>query len=233
MSPQFALVGSGEFLPVMASVDTMLLAGRHQSVAVIPTASAQDGERTFQKWITMAQLHFRKLGVEVRPIEVRDREQAMDFQDLLAIKSAGFIYLSGGNPGHLAASLRDTPVWEAVAEAVFNGAAIAGCSAGAMAMCALAPVVREPIAEMGPGIAMIGHIAVIPHFDKIRAWVPGIVENYLLSRPDDVTVIGIDEDTALVGGPHEWTVQGVKQVHVIHSIEEVEVYGPGATVSFT
>lgn len=232
MTPQYALVGSGEFLPVMTPVDTLLLAGRHQSVAVIPTASAQDGEATFQKWITMAHSHFRKLGVEVRPIEVRDRDQAMAFRDVHAIKSAGFIYLSGGNPGYLAAALRDTPVWEAVAEAVDNGAAIAGCSAGAMAMGALAPIVREPHAEMGPGIAMIGHIAVIPHFDKIRAWVPGIVEKYLHARPDGVTVVGIDEDTALVGGPHHWTVQGHKRVHLIRSIEEVEVYEAGATVHF-
>ena len=232
MSPQFALVGSGEFLPVMAPVDSVLLDGRHQSVAVIPTASAQDGERTFQKWITMAHSHFRKMGVEVRPIEVRDRDEANGFRDLHAIKSAGFIYLSGGNPGYLAASLRDTPVWEAVAEAVATGAAIAGCSAGAMAMGALAPVVREPRAEMGPGIAMIGHIAVIPHFDKIRGWVPGIVENYLHSSPEGVVVVGIDEDTALVGGPHEWTVMGHRHVHLIHSMDEVEVFGPGEVVSF-
>jgi cyanophycinase len=231
MSPQFALVGSGEFLPVMTPIDALLLAGRNQSVAVIPTASAQDGESTFQKWITMAHSHFRKMDVEVRPIEVHDHDEATAFRDLHSITSAGFIYLSGGNPGYLAASLRGTPVWEAIAEAVANGAAIAGCSAGAMAMGALAPIVREPMAEMGPGIGMVPHVAVIPHFDKIRRWVPGIVENYLAARPAGVTIVGIDEETALVGGPHGWTVEGNKRVHVIRSIEEVDVFEPGATIT--
>jgi cyanophycinase len=230
-NPQFALVGSGEFLPVMTPIDAMLLAARSQSVAVIPTASAQDGEATFQKWITMAHSHFRKMDVEVRPIEVHDHDEAMAFRDLHAITSAGFIYLSGGNPGYLAKSLRGTPVWEAISEAVSNGAAIAGCSAGAMAMGALAPVVREPIAEMGPGLGMIPRVAVIPHFDKIRRWVPGIVDNYLAARPEGVTVVGIDEDTALVGNGETWTVEGKKRVHIIRSIEEVEVFEPGSAIT--
>lgn len=227
MTFMFALVGSGEFLPVMASIDRELLKGRKPSVAVIPTASAQDGEARFQHWISLARKHYAPMGVDVRGIEVRDRSEAENFTNLDDISTAGLVYLSGGNPGFLASALRNTPVWAAIESAAHNGAAIAGCSAGAMAMGALAPIVREPEAIMGPGIGMIPNIAVIPHFDQIRGWVPGIVERYLEHAGAGVSVVGIDESTALIGSPGDWVVRGDQNVHLIRSVNEVDVYGPG------
>ena len=45
MSPgPLALVGSGEYLPVMADVERMLLAGRPPRYVQIPTAAAPEGE---------------------------------------------------------------------------------------------------------------------------------------------------------------------------------------------
>ena len=51
-----ALVGSGEFLPVMAEVDAGLLASSGRSrprVAILPTASWPDGETVFRRWAAM------------------------------------------------------------------------------------------------------------------------------------------------------------------------------------
>ena len=42
------------------------------------------------------------------------------------VAGAGLVYFSGGNPGYLAASLRDTALWWAVVEAWQAGAALAG-----------------------------------------------------------------------------------------------------------
>jgi hypothetical protein len=38
--------------------------------------------------------------------------------------------------------------------------------------------------------------------------VPDLVARFLLPHDPAVTVIGVDEETALVGGPRDWTVQG-------------------------
>ena len=43
--PTTALVGSGEFMPVMAPVDALLLEGRVRRVAVIPTAAPSAAKR--------------------------------------------------------------------------------------------------------------------------------------------------------------------------------------------
>ncbi len=62
----------------------------------------------------------------------------------------------------------------------------------------------------------------IPHFDKMLSWVPDVLRNALLGSPDGTTVLGIDEDTALVGGPHEWEVQGRQSVWVLGHGSRVE-----------
>jgi hypothetical protein len=58
-------------------------------------------------------------------------------------------------------------------------------------------------------------VRVIPHFDRMLSWVPDVLRNALLRLPEGTTLLGIDEDTALVGGPHEWTVQGRQSVWVL------------------
>jgi cyanophycinase-like exopeptidase len=105
-------------------------------------------------------------------------------------------------------------VWRAIVEAWQAGAAVAGCSAGAAALSAVAGNVRDPGRGEGRGLGLVPHVGVIPHFDRIEAWRPGLTTRILASAPREATVVGIDEDTALVGGPERWTVQGERTVTV-------------------
>ena len=61
------------------------------------------------------------------------------------IDGVGLVYLSGGDPHHLAATLRGSLVLGGHRDGVAGGAALAGCSAGAMALTAGAPP------DLGPG----------------------------------------------------------------------------------
>src|SRR6476661_932738 len=132
-SGPIALVGSGEFLPAMDEIDAVLLAAtarRRPRVAILPTASWPDGEEVFRRWAAMGVDHFTALGAEVEPVLVRDRFDAEDDAHVQAIGEADLIYLSGGKPGHLSATLVGSPVGDALLAAHLRGAAIAGCSAG-------------------------------------------------------------------------------------------------------
>src|ERR1700749_4873821 len=84
----------------------------------------------------------------------RDEAGSADLAAL--IDGAGLIYLSGGNPQFLARTLRGTRVWAAIEAAWRSGAALAGCSAGAIALTDWVPAVRtparEPEAEPGLGV---------------------------------------------------------------------------------
>jgi cyanophycinase len=49
---------------------------------------------------------------------------------------------------------------------------------------------------------------VLPHFDQLENWVPGVTQWALDAVPDGTHLLGIDEDTAIVGGPRRWRVMG-------------------------
>lgn len=223
MSPApIALVGSGEYLPVMRGIEGALIAGRAPRYVQLATAAAPEGDDSLARWHRLGREQAERLGVEQVIVDVRTREDAQDAAHAAAIAGAGLVYLSGGNPAYLAETLRHTAVWDAIVEAHAAGAAIAGCSAGAMALSDWAPRMRDLVREQPTGLRLVPHIRVIPHFDKMAAWVPDILRNALLHIPEGTTLLGIDEDTALVGGPNEWEVRGRQSVWVLGHGSRVE-----------
>jgi cyanophycinase len=226
-----ALVGSGEYLPVMAEIERSLIAGRPPRYVQLATAAAPEGDASLARWHRLGREQAERLGVEQVVVDVRTREDAESRRWVEAIEGAGLIYLSGGNPAHLADTLRQTAVWHAIVAAYEDGAALAGCSAGAMALSAWAPRMRSLVGGKVPaGLGLVPHVRVIPHFDKMLGWMPDLLRNALLHTPEGAMLIGIDEDTALVGGPHEWTVQGRQSVWVLNDGARQE-HKPGTTLS--
>jgi len=202
-----ALVGSGEYLPVMQDVEAALLAGRAPKYVQIPTAAAPEGEKSLNYWVDLGIRQAERIGVSAVPVVVENRADANSPELAQLVKDAGLIYLSGGNPAFLANTLRDSLVWNAIHEAWQDGAALAGCSAGAMALADHIPGLRLTSHAPTRGLGAVPHIRVLPHFDRMFAHVPDFFARFM-NVPDGVNVVGIDEDTAIVGGPFEWEVKG-------------------------
>ena len=146
---------------------------------------------------------------------VTDRADADDPAFAAQVAGAGLIYLSGGNPGYLAQTLKDTLVWRAIEEAWRGGAALAGCSAGAMALTAWVPDIRRPTRPGQAGLALVPHFRVVPHFDTFQGLVPEALARRLLRAPKGVPILGIEEETALVGGPEHYVVPGRQSVWLL------------------
>jgi cyanophycinase len=229
-----ALVGSGEYLPVMAGVEGLLLRGRAPRYVQIPTAAAPEGERSLRRWLDLGAAQAERLGVEQVPVVVRDRDDA-DAQDLAAlVDGAGLVYLSGGNPAYLARTLRGTRVWAAVVAAWQSGSALAGCSAGAIALTGWVPSLRAPDRDPDQGLGVLPGIRVLPHFDRMPHWAPDLLARAvaLPAASAGATTVGVDEDTAMVdltGAGHSWQVHGRQQVWVLGDGQR-RGYPAGATV---
>src|SRR6059058_4954141 len=65
-----ALVGSGEYLPVMAPVEAALLAGRPPRYVQLPTAAAEEGPGSVARWVALGAEQAQRLGVEAVPVMV-------------------------------------------------------------------------------------------------------------------------------------------------------------------
>jgi cyanophycinase len=220
-----ALVGAGEFLAPMVEFDRGLLdaIGRPRPrVAILPTASAPDGESTFRTWAEMGVEHFTSLGAEVEPVLVRNVAEGHDGAALQAIGEADLVYLSGGHPGHLARVLLESPLGAALAAAHARGAVVAGCSAGAMAIVGrtmdfrVVPKLRLPLPwpiRWRAGLALVDGIVVLPHYD---AWPEPLSAMVALQVPKGSVVLGIDEETGVVGRNGAWQVHGAGRVTVWH-----------------
>ena len=236
MDGVIALVGSGEFTPAMAEVDRGLLAatGRERpKVAIVPTASWPDGEPVFLRWAAQGETHFAGLGAEPVPVLIHDRATADDPAAAAAIGDADLIYFSGGKPNHLLEALRDSAAGTALREAHARGAVIAGCSAGAMVLGAhqLRMGGRgflQPPVGWQDGLGLVPRLVIVPHYD---AFPETLVLPLALAVPDGALVVGIDEETALVGRDGTWQVQGRGRITIWRGSRR-ERHRSGTTVTF-
>jgi cyanophycinase-like exopeptidase len=199
----------------MFDVEAALLAGRPRRYVQLATAAAPDGPSVVARWHDLGLAQAARLGVEGVIVPVNDRADADDPALAARVAGAGLVYLSGGHPAYLADTLRDSAVWAAVVAAWQDGAALAGCSAGAMALTSWVPALRAPRKAGTAGLGLLPHLRVIPHFDAFAARIPDVVARFLLPHDPSVTVVGVDEETALVGGPRDWTVQGRQSVWLL------------------
>jgi cyanophycinase len=195
----------------------MLLASAERKrprVVILPTASAPDGEDVFQRWANMGRDHFHALGADVEPLLVRDRNDAQDPICAQAVGEADLVYLSGGKPDHLFDVLEGTAVATSLVRAWTRGAALAGCSAGAMVLgeYRLSFPGRLGIpSRWRPGLGVVPGVAVAPHYDRFPET---FMAPLMLLAPAGVRVLGIDEETALVGRDGSWQVHGPGRVTV-------------------
>jgi cyanophycinase len=211
--PTLLLLGSGEFEAWSTEVESLALADAvgDGSVAILPTASASEGDRVFDRWGRMGLDHYAESGVPAAVIPVKVRDDAFDPDVVATVEAASMIYFSGGKPSRLADVLRDSPLLAAISRAMDRGATYAGCSAGAM----VASRERNAGGRLGTswlfGLGLVPNVSFGVHWDR-AARIPG-TQWWMTSRlPEGTWFLGIDERTAILGDGRSWTVFGVGRV---------------------
>lgn len=220
MNGLIALLGSGEYLPVMNTVDAYLLDncganGRKPRVVCLPTAAGQEGDASVNRWMKMGLDHFTALGAEVQALKVTDEKTANDLNHAAAVEEADLVYFSGGNPMYLYQTMKDSLVWKAAEKVWERGGVYAGCSAGAMILGREVPDFRMLGSRTIPVFGVVPAAFILPHFDAIPIFGKPLVAVTRKRLHDGEVMVGIDEDTAIIGRANEaWTVMGEAQAHV-------------------
>src|ERR1019366_2596030 len=223
-----ALVGSGEYMPGMQQLEGELLRsgierGKSNRYVQLPLAAGRESIDRLRYWQELGAAAAERLDSQEVFLPIYTRADAMR-EDLAAeVEGAGLIYISGGDPSYLATSLINTPVWEAIERNWRSGSALAGCSAGAMALGADIPNFRKQ-SEVGTrGLNILPTIRTIPHYNKFFGWIPDSAAKLMVRAPEGVSVIGVDEMTSSVAGldPEtsdetlSFSVHGVGGVHIL------------------
>jgi cyanophycinase len=223
MAGPLALVGGDEFHPGNEQQDGLLRDATGGRPAYIIATAARDNPeaavRTAQQWFTT-------LGVEITELRVRTRTEAGVAATASAAEQAGLMYMCGGDPGRVIQVLRGTPVWAALLRAWRGGAALAGSSAGAMALCQWSLVRgafpghtrRRPV----EGLGVVPECALLPHYDTFgEHWIPSAQET--IGR--DALLVGVDERSAAVWVDGAWTAMGPGGVTLVRGDDRTTFAG--------
>jgi cyanophycinase-like exopeptidase len=230
---RLALVGGEEFADGFEDVHAELLnavGGSRSRGVFLPTAAAEDGANVVDYWRDLARKRLSATGATVDAPCVVDKASANDERTAATIANADWIYLGGGKPHVAMGILNGTRVMKELVAAAKRGTLIIGASAGAMMMCTRSIVLTsEAMAQFeramqsntadGPMpsfppldcLNFIPESMCIPHFDRSysRRW-----EDPQF-HPAGLTLIGVDEQTAISNLTGTWQVSGRGTITII------------------
>jgi len=208
----------------MQELETQLLhlaisKGKKNSFVQIPTASSHEGDSSRQRWQRLGKEQSDRIGSDCVYLPIHEREDAFNPEFIAQIKDAGLIYFSGGDPHRVAEIFSESPLWEEILKQWKSGTSLAGCSAGAMAFGGTIMGLRR--SQLSNGLNLLPKIEVIPHYDKMLGWLPDRVAAFIIRTESDSTLLGVDENTALVL-TDSWKRFGRGKVHVLRGSLEFE-----------
>lgn len=209
-----ALVGGDELKPGNEPQDAELVRAAGGGPAYVLATAA--GRQRPDLAVRNAVRWFAALGLDVGELPATRRSHATSAANAERARAGRFFYLVGGDPGLVPRTLAGTPLWDAIVAAWREGAALAGSSAGAMALCEWT-LVRERMPgddrrRYAPALGLVPGTAVLPHFETFgHRWVDSASER------EDVVLLGLDERTAALWEGGAWTAIGDGGVTVIAS----------------
>ncbi len=174
-----ALVGGDELNPGNEPQDGVLVRAAGNGPAFVLATAA--GRQHPEPAVANAVRWFAGLGLRVEELPATRRSDAKDAANVARAREGRFFYLVGGDPGLVPKVLAGTPLWEAIVEAWVGGAALAGSSAGAMALGEWT-LVRERMPgddrrRYLPALGLVPRVAVLPHFETFgHRWVESAID---------------------------------------------------------
>src|SRR5918994_4132149 len=210
-----ALVGGDELNPGNEPQDEVLARAAGDGPAFVLATAA--GRQRPEVAVANAVRWFASLGLAIEELPATRRSDAKDAANATRAREGRFFYLVGGDPGLVPRTLAGTPLWEAIVEAWRSGAALAGSSAGAMALGEWT-LVRDRMPgddrrRYLPALGLVPRVAVLPHFETFgHRW----VESAERAAPrSDVVLVGLGERSAALHADGAWRALGDGGVTVI------------------
>ena len=201
MTGTLALVGGGEFRPGCEFDRELLAAAGTDEVLVLPTGAAFEHP---ERVVAAAVDWFAGLGAKAEGLMAVSRPDAFRPEHAERVRTSRFTYLTGSSPMHLRSVLKDTPLWQALAEALDGGAVLAASAAGAMVLSD--PMVDPRGGAFTVGLGLVPRVAVVP---QVEEWSADRLHRTLDLAEDDaqLTVLCIESGSAAIRADGTWRAQ--------------------------
>lgn len=171
--------------------------GPEGQIIILPTASSQpDSGKEYAEGLAALGL---KRPAWVLPVHQRSEANQAEF--IQGVRQASGIFITGGHPVRLTATLSGTLLHQELLDAHRRGVTTAGTSAGAAALSTLmlsrgssGAFARQQIAQFASGLGLVDGIIFDQHFrqrNRLGRLIFAIASNLQMIG------VGIDEDTAI------------------------------------
>lgn len=224
MKGYLILNGGEAFSPRSRDIDhtwlNFIRGNTRPRVMVLPTAEMDKAAKVADT----AMRHFNHLGTFAEYKLIVNQLTANTRAEYEELHKVDAIVLTDGSPFDFVERLRGTHTEAALHSVLQRKAALMATGASAMGIGA--------VYWMGgiwePGLAVTPHLAILPHHQLVRMRLSP--ERLLENLPDGVTLIGIDDATALLCLPDgTYEVNGQGTVVVYRSVEQLDEYAHGQT----
>lgn len=219
MTGILALHGGGEFEPgderfLAALVDAarQRAVGRPIIAVVVPTAAARGRPELAGARGTATLEHVAgSVGVPLvaAVVPVVDAASAADPVLAARLETADLVYLPGGDPDLIPATVAGSAAGTAISTALAGGAVVAGASAGAMGLAEHTWTPTGIVTGLGAAVGIL----VVPHADA-DSWARNLRRfGGRASSRSRVGILGLGERTGVIGpGDGTWRVVGEGEV---------------------
>jgi cyanophycinase len=172
-------------------------------VVVLPTADAFEHP---ERLVAAAQTWGERIGIEVEPMMLLRRADALDSATAQTLRGATAIYLVGDQPLHLRSVLKDTPAWEAILDVHRGDGLIVGCAGSADGLCD--PMVDPRGGAFTLGLGLVSGLAVVTQAEE---WSADRLHRTMALA--NTPVATLPTGAALVRTNHVWEQVGAVEMH--------------------
>jgi cyanophycinase-like exopeptidase len=225
MQKGYLIFNGGEaFSPKSKMADhnwLQLIRGKSRPRVVVVPVAANEKQ---QKIADEVMRYFNYMGTFAQYSMIVDQRTANTETEYQVLDKVEAIVLTDGSPFDMVERLRGTHTEAALHRALERKAAVMATGASAMALGAVYWLANT----WEPGLGLAPHLAILPHHNLARMRLSPA--RLLADLPDGVTVIGVDQATALIGHPNgTYQVEGSGAVTVYRSVEQLDEYRAGST----
>lgn len=230
-----ALLGGEGLRPESAPLWRYLVPADGGSIVLVPTALAARKAGTAEYHIRLVKETLSTFGLEMQVVKILTAEQANDPELLKPLQRAGHIYLPGGEAHALCTTIRGSMTWKMIHTRHREGASLIAAGGAAVAFGEQAfiplkpypPDLDELVFELLEGLNLLPGTVILPYFNWLQAPVIDKITNL---SPPHTTLIGIDDQAALIAREGRWSVEGLGSVTIMRHNEARQVINAGTSV---